>query len=131
MMDGGAVGHADEIVQMQVDEQTAIRSALLIHQLWILLGRIVPDKFCRELIDRNFKFHILPLSQKTGPAFQLTPPERFARSIFILPMCQNRHTSSSLGQFLFYRRVRTVTRLMQKLSFQSSLSSNDKQFSHA
>ena len=113
-MDGGAVGHADEIVQMQVDEQTAIRSALLIHQLWILLGRIVPDKFCRELIDRNFKFHILPLSQKTGPAFQLTPPERFARSIFILPMCQNRHTSSSLGQFLFYRRVRTVTRLLQR-----------------
>ena len=114
MMDGGAVGHADEIVLMQVDEQTAIRSALLIHQLWILLGRIVPDKFCRELIDRNFKFHILPLSQKTGPAFQLTPPERFARSIFILPMCQNRHTSSSLGQFLFYRRVRTVTRLLQR-----------------
>ena len=113
-MDGGAVGHADEIVQMQVDEQTAIRSALLIHQLWIPLGRIVPDKFCRELIDRNFKFHILPLSQKTGPAFQLTPPERFARSIFILPMCQNRHTSSSLGQFLFYRRVRTVTRLLQR-----------------
>ena len=35
---------------------------------------------------------------------------RFPRSIFILPMCQNRHTSSSLGQFLFYRRVRTVTR---------------------
>ena len=98
-MDGGAVGHADKIVQMQVDEQTAIRSALLIHQLWILLGRIVPDKFCRELIDRNFKFHILPLSQKTGPAFQLTPPERFARSIFILPMCQNRHTSSSIGHF--------------------------------
>lgn len=23
------------------------------------------------------------------------------RSVFILPMCQNRHTSTSLGQFLF------------------------------
>nr|DAZ29339.1 MAG TPA: hypothetical protein [Caudoviricetes sp.] len=42
--------------------------------------------------------------ESTSPGF------RFARSIFILPMCQNRHTSSSLGQFLFYRRVRTVTR---------------------
>ena len=73
MMDGGAVGHADEIVQMQVDEQAAIRSALLIHQLWILLGRIVPDKFCRELIDRNFKFHILPLSQKNGASLSADP----------------------------------------------------------
>ena len=39
----------------------------------------------------------------------------FTRSIFILPMCQNRHTSSSLGQFLFYRRVRTVTRLISEV----------------
>ena len=29
-------------------------------------------------------------------------------------MCQNRHTSSSLGHVLFYRRVRTVTRHLQR-----------------
>ena len=35
-------------------------------------------------------------------------------AIFILPMCQSRHTSSSLGQILFYRRVFTVTRLFRE-----------------
>jgi len=43
----------------------------------------------------------------------LTPLVKYfiIRSIFILPSCRNRHRTSSLGQFLFYRPVRTVTGL--------------------
>jgi len=44
----------------------------------------------------------------------LTPLVKYfiIRSFFILPSCQNRHRTSSFGQFLFYRPVGTVTGLI-------------------
>lgn len=65
----------------------------------------------RAIILNHIPFFDTSQHKKARPT-SWSQPRRdfFARSIFILPMCRNRHTSSSLGQFLFYRRVRTVTR---------------------
>lgn len=65
----------------------------------------------------NINIEWLPLPQLYAGFSELIHPndrkvsDNFSRPIFLLPMCQSRHTSPSLGQFLFYRRVRTVTRL--------------------
>ena len=58
--------------------------------------------------------HVLPifLAKEMDKGLSPFSLDNFFRPIFILPSCQSRHTTSSLGQFLFYRRVRTVTRLM-------------------
>ncbi len=65
----------------------------------------------RVIILNHIPFFDASQHKKRGQPIKSTSPGFFfARSIFILPMCQNRHTSSSHGHFLFYRRVGTVTR---------------------
>ena len=51
--------------------------------------------------------HVLPifLAKEMDEGLSPFSLDNFFRPIFILPSCQSRHTTSSLGQFLFYRRV--------------------------
>ena len=59
----------------------------------------------------------------------LTPLVKYfiIRSFFILPSCQNRHRTSSFGQFLFYRPVGTVTGLHRSVSFYFTVLSEPSQ----
>ena len=113
--DMGTERDADKQIVQILDQQTRIWSAHLYSYLRILIVRIVCKKLRRQTINFCYIFHrsTLRYKEKAGRAIP-SPPDGFFRSIFILPLSQNRHSTSSLGQFLFYRRVRTVTRLMQE-----------------
>ena len=56
-----------------------------------------------DLIQKSGKKYFLPAGQ--------LPSANFYFTVVSEPFAKRQHTTSSLGQFLFYRRVRTVTRL--------------------
>ena len=78
---------------------------------------IVAIKLRCQAVNSRIKFHFSPSVTKNAGRVSPFPPDNFFRPVFILPSCQCRHTTSSLGQFLFYRRVRTVTRLLRSYPF--------------
>lgn len=101
---------------VKFNQQTSIRTIAFSHYLRIFICRIRRIKRGWQLANIKIIFHFF--HHRTGkwslPKAASSIIIFFARSIFILPMCRNRHTSPSLGQFLFYRRVGTVTRHLMR-----------------
>ena len=115
MPDMRAKRNADKQIVQISNQQTGIGASVLHRYLRILAVRIIYKKLGGQIIYLCCVFHhsTLQCKGKAGRAIP-SPPDGFFRSLFILPLSQNRHSTSSLGQFLFYRRVRTVTRLIRK-----------------
>ena len=114
MWNVGAERDTDEQIVKIFNQQAGIRSPLLPCNFWVLAVRVICKKLCGQTVNITCIFHrfTLQTEKKSGKGCSPSPLGGFVRSVFILPLSQNRHSTSSLGQFLFYRRVRTVTRLM-------------------
>ena len=106
----------EEIIKI-FDQQAGIRTARLSFDFRKLLIRIGSKKLTGQVINSNIVIHrsTLPLTKNAGRGEPPSPPDGFIRSVFCLPLRRNRHATSSLGQFFVYRRVRTVTRLIETI----------------
>lgn len=114
MWNVGAERDTDEQIVKIFNQQAGIRSPLLPCNFWVLAVRVICKKLRGQTVNITCIFHHFTLQIiKKRRGVIPSPLGGFVRSIFILPLSRNRHSTSSLGQFLFYRRVRTVTRLIE------------------